>query len=87
MSANLSNAVAENNALSILERTPIVDLPSDSIQCATCLLVHSKTDLKADGYVCRDCGDTICLMCGCTDSIACDAGCVWVEPGKCSSHR
>jgi hypothetical protein len=87
MSSNLGSTIDVNNALSILERMPLAELPAHSVQCATCLLVHSKSDLKGDGCVCGECGDMICLTCGCTDSLACDEGCAWVGPGQCSSHE
>ena len=83
MSAKL---IQENNAREQNERMPIDDLPEHSIQCATCLLVHSKTDLEADGFICRECGDMVCRVCGCTDSVACEEGCDWTEPGRCSTH-
>lgn len=80
------NAVEENNSLSILERMPLVGLAAEFIQCATCLLVILKADLRAGGCVCPECGDGVCLTCGCTDSVACEEGCRWAAPGECSSH-
>lgn len=81
------DAIETNNRLDSSERMPIHDLPSHSIQCATCLLVVAKECLKAAGYYCRECGDMICVRCGCTNNVACDEGCEWIEPGVCSTHR
>lgn len=29
-------------------------------------------------------GESRCLSCGCTDSVACEGGCWWAAPGLCS---
>jgi DNA-directed RNA polymerase subunit RPC12/RpoP len=61
-------------------------LPTHSVRCATCGEVHSKDDLRTDGYACRRCGERVCAVCGCTDSSACPDGCWWLRPGVCSTH-
>lgn len=30
-------------------------------------------------------GETVCRVCGCTDTYGCDEGCYWVEEDLCSS--
>jgi hypothetical protein len=74
------------NEMDSSERMPISDLPDGFVQCAGCLFVHAKDALKRNGFVCGDCGDMVCVVCGCTDSAACDEGCWWVAPGECSTH-
>ena len=81
-----TNVVEINNSQTIFEREHIAELPSHLIQCSSCLVVHSKEELKAAGFVCGECGDMVCVTCGCTDSSACGEDCTWDEPGKCSSH-
>lgn len=82
----LETTVETNNAACIFDRATITPLPAGLIQCATCLLVQLKTDLAANGFRCDDCGDPVCVTCGCTDSVACEGGCGWVKPGHCSTH-
>lgn len=82
----VTEEVDENNARSIVERMPISGLPAHLIQCATCLFVHLKEALERAGFVCSDCGDNVCVKCGCTDSVACEEGCSWRKPGECSAH-
>ena len=37
-----------------------------------------------DDLRCANCGEFICLVCGCTESAACEGGCYWARPGVCS---
>ena len=80
------NLIAANNEMSILERVPIVELPTNSVQCTTCFRVLSRTELKNAGFICIDCNDRVCATCGCTDSVACEGGCTWIQSGVCSTH-
>lgn len=52
----------------------------DFIKCRNCKLAVGILDGR-----CANCGEQICLMCGCTDSAACDGGCSWVRPNVCSA--
>lgn len=41
-------------------RVLLAHLPNyASVQCPTCWLVHSKTDLATDGGVCRECKEPV----------------------------
>jgi hypothetical protein len=46
------------------------------------------SELHEDGAVadgkCPECGEKICIVCGCTESAACPGGCFWTRPGICS---
>lgn len=37
-----------------------------------------------EDFTCTNCGENICLICGCTDSEPCIYGCEWSRPGICS---
>ena len=52
-------------------------------KCASC---GTPLNERA-GYHCQHCGAVVCVLCGCTDERACEAGCSWIEPGICSTHR
>lgn len=82
----IEKLVKENNALDRGERMPALELPAHLIQCEGCLLILLKEALAAAGYVCEGCGDMMCVVCGCTDSVACAEGCTWSSPGHCSTH-
>lgn len=79
--------ITRNNALEREARMPLVELPDTHVQCENCLLAVEKADLRRRGFVCPGCGDRVCVVCGCTDSVACPEGCEWVEPGLCSTHE
>ena len=52
----------------------------DFIECRNC----EKIVAVVDG-TCSNCGEEICIVCGCTDSAACLEGCEWSRPNVCSS--
>lgn len=55
--------------------------------CAECGVQSDAVTLSATGFNCAWCLQPICVMCGCTQSRACEGGCYWISPGICSSHE
>ncbi len=51
----------------------------DFTGCRNC----EKVVVIVDGR-CADCGEEICIICGCTESRACPEGCYWSRPNVCS---
>ncbi len=49
------------------------------IKCQNCGYLANTTEGG-----CPNCGETICYVCGCTDSAACPGGCYWTRPNICS---
>lgn len=54
--------------------------------CASCGNPLFELDLHHDAYHCKGCGAAVCVICGCTDDVACEGGCSWLGPGICSTH-
>lgn len=54
----------------------------DIVHCKNCDRVVAITD--DDGKRCSDCGELICVRCGCTESAACGDGCDWAADGICT---
>lgn len=48
--------------------------------CKNCLQATGVTK----NFRCATCGEQICVKCGCTETAACEGGCIWTEPGLCS---
>lgn len=51
----------------------------DFIKCRNCQLVTAVVEGK-----CANCGEEICIVCGCTTNAACPGGCYWTRPNVCS---
>lgn len=51
----------------------------DVVECRNCNRIVAVEDNR-----CLDCGEMICVFCGCTENAACEGGCYWVRPGVCS---
>jgi hypothetical protein len=81
-----TRAIQKNNERARDERMPLARVPGSYVQCQGCLRVHSKRLLAAADFRCHECGDQVCAVCGCTDSVACEEGCSWLLPGLCSTH-
>ncbi len=58
------------------------NLETNTVFCLNC---QEITAIVADeGYRCADCGEQLCVECGCTESESCAGGCDWAEPGLCT---
>ncbi|HEX8289791.1 MAG TPA: hypothetical protein VF556_17550 [Pyrinomonadaceae bacterium] len=51
----------------------------ETVDCRNCGCPTLTTE-----EFCVNCGETICTVCGCTESAACPGGCFWTRPGICS---
>jgi hypothetical protein len=58
-----------------------------NLLCASCRTLSPVGGIVLSGYVCPVCGEPICILCGCTEAVACLAQCNWIAPGICSSHE
>lgn len=52
----------------------------DIITCQNCRKIVAIVDGR-----CSNCGEEVCLVCGCTDSEPCADVCWWVVPNICST--
>lgn len=51
----------------------------DIVFCKNCHRAEAVEDFR-----CTNCGELICILCGCTESAACPGGCYWIRIGVCS---
>lgn len=51
----------------------------DIVDCKNCRRVVAVEDFR-----CLNCGELICVLCGCTENHACPGGCFRVRSGVCS---
>jgi len=55
--------------------------------CANCGASLSRLYLYGNAYHCGECLAAVCVVCGCTDEVACaPKRCHWIGPGLCSAH-
>jgi len=54
----------------------------DKIFCQNCQEV--VVVIEEGGLTCADCGELICVKCGCTESEPCAEGCGWAKNGVCT---
>lgn len=55
----------------------------EQIFCQNCQEIVAI--VRENGFRCSECGEQICIKCGCTESEACPEGCDWSQtPGICT---
>lgn len=54
--------------------------------CASCGAPLDRLHLYNNACHCDTCLAAVCVICGCTDEVACPKGCYWIGPGLCSTH-
>lgn len=63
-------------------------MTQDFVKCRNC---DSVTGVDPTDARCLNCGQMVCLYCGCTETTACfkgldeSPGCYWVRDGACSA--
>lgn len=77
--------LSEFAAVAVPRVAPALDVRL--VWCRECKTRSDAVEIANEGFLCPDCGVPICVMCGCTDRVACIGGCRWVFPGRCSSHN
>jgi hypothetical protein len=69
------------------EAIDLATAAAQSVNCASCRATLPAILLASSEYFCPHCLTKVCVMCGCTDQSACNAGCYWIAPGICSTHE